>query len=164
MLDTSPLACLRRHSAKANSAFISASRWRLARGSDRDSNRRTFLKMTRNLAPTGKSFSQLEIRGAAERTPVVLLPASRKAITQSLRPQPTPGEEQEEVVLQGNLRALDLDKKWLELSVDGVTRHVSGLIEAVDDVIGPMVNHDVIVRARHGKKNRLMFVDIEQEE
>lgn len=126
--------------------------------------RRTFLKMTRNLAPTGKSFSQLEVRGAAEREPVVLVPASRKAITQSLRPQAAPGEEQQEVVLQGNLRAVDLDKKWLEVSVDGVTRHVSGLIEAVDDVIGPMVNHDVIVRARYGKKNKLMFVDIEQEE
>lgn len=126
--------------------------------------RLTFLKMARNLAPTGKSFSQMEIRGAADNNAVVLIPASRKAITQTLRPKTTSGQEQEETTLRGNLRAVDLDKKWLEISVDGVTRHISGLSEDVDDIIGPMVNHEVVVRARSARKNRLIFVDIEQEE
>jgi hypothetical protein len=126
--------------------------------------RQTFLKMTRNLAPTGKSFSEIEIKSAGERDAVILLPASRKIITETLRSQNASGEEQEDIVLRGNLRAVNLDKKWLGVSVDGITRHISGLAEAVDDIIGPMVNHDVIVRARQGKNNRLIFIDIEQDE
>lgn len=127
--------------------------------------RQTFLKMTRNLAPTGKSFSQMEIRGAGDRGPVVLSPVSRKTISETLRPPSSPTQPREaESILKGNLRAVDLDKDWLEISVDGVTRHVTGLSEAVDDLIGPMVNHDVSVRVKPGKGRQLLFVDIEQEE
>lgn len=127
--------------------------------------RQTFLKMTRNLSPTGKSFSQMEISGPGERAPVVLSPVTRKVISETLRPttaftQPSDSEQ----ILRGNLRAVDLDKDWLEISVDGVTRHVTGLSEAVDDLIGPMVNHDVMVRVRRGKGRQLLFLDIEQEE
>lgn len=127
--------------------------------------RQTFLKMTRNLAPTGKSFSQMEIRGAGERGPVVLSPVSRKAISETLRPPSSALEPREaESILRGNLRAVDLDKDWLEISVDGITRHVTGLSEAVDDLIGPMVNHNVTVRVKPGKGRQLLFLDIEQDE
>lgn len=128
--------------------------------------RQTFLKMTRNLAPTGKTFSELEVRGAAERAPVVLSPNSRKLIATTLRPPASidPQDGDEESTLRGNLRAVDLDKDFLELSVDGVTRHVTGLSEAVDDLIGPMVNHDVTVRVRKGRGRQLLFLDIEQDE
>ncbi|MEA3012442.1 MAG: hypothetical protein QOD42_987 [Sphingomonadales bacterium] len=127
--------------------------------------RQTFLKMTRNLSPTGKSFSEIEIRGAGERGPVVLSTVSRKVISETLRPAtpPThPGDAEQ--LLRGNLRAVDLDKDWLEISVDGVTRHVTGLSEAVDDLIGPMVNHDVTVQVRRGRGSQLLFIDIEQDE
>ncbi len=127
--------------------------------------RQTFLKMTRNLAPSGNSFSQMEIRGAGDSGPVILSPDSRKIISQTLRPQTSPSTtEGSETVLRGNLRALDLDKDWLEIAVDGGTRRVSGLSEAVDDLIGPMVNHDVIVRVRRGRGKQLLFVDIEQDD
>ena len=127
--------------------------------------RQTFLKMTRNLAPTGKSFSQMEIRGAGERGSVVLSPVSRKAISEMLRPPASDSQPREaESLLRGNLRAVDLDKDWLEIAVDGVTRHVTGLSEAVDDLIGPMVNHDVTVRVKPGKGRQLLFLDIEQDE
>lgn len=127
--------------------------------------RQTFLKMTRNLAPTGKSFSQMEIRGAGIRDTVVLSPVSRKVISDTLRgpTSPTPPAESEQL-LRGNLRAVDLDKDFLEISVDGVTRHVTGLSEAVDDLIGPMVNHDVTVRVKKGRGRQLLFLDIEQDE
>lgn len=39
--------------------------------------------------------------------------------------------------------------------------HVVGLQDAVDDVIGPMVNRSVIVRAVRVSQNKLNFVDIE---
>jgi hypothetical protein len=98
--------------------------------------RETFLKMTRNLAPTGKSFSQMEIRGAGDRKPIVLSPESRKVISEVLRPTNTfTADDVSEITLAGVLRALDLDKDWLEISVEGVHRRVTGVGEAVDDVI-----------------------------
>jgi hypothetical protein len=58
---------------------------------------------------------------------------------------------------------LDLDRDWLEISIgDGRHQKIAG--ETVDDVIGPMVNHDVIVRAVRGRRDILNFVDIEQQE
>ena len=41
---------------------------------------------------------------------------------------------------------------------------MTGLDDAVDDLIGPMVNHDVTVRVRRGKGRQLLFIDIEQDE
>jgi hypothetical protein len=65
---------------------------------------------------------------------------------------------------RGVLRALDLDKDWLEVVVEGDHQRVNGVGEVVDDLIGSMVNHNVSVRVRRGKGKALMFVDIEQEE
>lgn len=126
--------------------------------------RRTFLKMARNLAPTGKSFSKMEIRGATERDAVVLVPESRNAITQTLKDQATHEVQKSHLELRGNLRAVDLDKNWLDVSVDNQTVRVRDLVDTVDDIIGPMVNHDVIVRAIRNGKSKLTFLDIEQEE
>jgi hypothetical protein len=127
--------------------------------------RQTFLKMTRNLAPTGKTFSQMEIRGTGERSPIILSPASRKIISETLRQPKTgaPKSTKNEVCLDGVLRAVHLDRDWLEVTVNGVHLHVRGVGEAVDDVIGPMVNHEVHVRAeRRGRGFK--FIDIELDE
>jgi len=125
--------------------------------------RNTFLKLTRNLAPTGKNFSQVEVRAADESQGIALGPENRKAINRVLRPrspQPEPaGQAPEE--LHGVLRALNLEKDWLEVLIDDQTVHVDGLGEAVDDVIGPMVNRPVIVQARRTRAGRWQFVDIE---
>ncbi len=132
-----------------------------------DDYRKTFLKMARNLAPTGKVFDQMEIRGAADRKPIVLSSGTRKQISDTLR---VPAAEisteapQDETTLNGTLRALDLDQDWLEVTVDGTHRRVKGVGEAIDDIIGPMVNREVRVRVRRGKRAELLFVDIEREE
>jgi hypothetical protein len=58
---------------------------------------------------------------------------------------------------------VDLDKDFLDVVVDGQGMHIVDLAEAMDDVIGPLVNKTVkvqIVRAA----NRLRFRDIELEE
>lgn len=127
--------------------------------------RATFLKMTRNLAPTGKSFAQMEIRGPGDRKPVVLSSENRKTISETLRlpKSAADGGADDEAVLRGTLRALDLDKDWLEVSTNGHHQRVSGVGETIDDLIGPMVNHEVTVRVR--KKGRSwQFIDIELEE
>ena len=69
-----------------------------------------------------------------------------------------------EVNLRGILRAVNLDKDWIEVSVDGISHHVSGLAEALDDVIGPMVNRRVTVRARRESAQIYRFDDIELDE
>ena len=126
--------------------------------------RSTFLKLARNLAPTENSFGVVEVREARETSPVIRIPATRTTINSALRPKtPTGDEEPEGQELHGVLRALHLDKDWLELWMDGRLVRVNGLAEAVDDVIGPMVNRKVVVQVqRHGK--RFNFFDIEIEE
>jgi hypothetical protein len=126
--------------------------------------RSTFLKLARNLAPTEKSFGAVEVRESREISPVVLIPETRTTINSALRPKAAAdGELAENRELRGVLRALHLDKDWLELWVDGRLVRVNGLAEAVDDVIGPMVNRKVVVQVqRHGR--RLSFSDIEIDE
>jgi len=122
--------------------------------------------MTRNLAPTGKSFGEMEIKVIGDRQSVVLRPSSRKLISDTLR-RPASDSARDsaktEELLHGVLRALDLDNDWLEVSIDGKPVKVKGVGETVDDVIGPMVNHNVVVRAAR-KRGGLSFIDIEQEE
>lgn len=63
---------------------------------------------------------------------------------------------------RGVLRALDLDKDWLKVEVeDGTQVEVRQLSQAVDDVIGPMVNKKVTVRAIKTQRGELHFTDIE---
>jgi hypothetical protein len=129
--------------------------------------RNTFLRMTRNLAPTGKGFDQLQIRDAGAIQTVLLLPGSRKLISSTLRAQEASGSnEAGHETLRGNLRALHLDKDWLEVVVTGETEpiKVMGVRETVDDIIGPMVNHEVVVRVSRPKGKTRYFVDIELEE
>jgi hypothetical protein len=73
-------------------------------------------------------------------------------------------QEETTVELRGVLRALNLEKDWLEVLMDGQIVHVDGLNEAVDDVIGPMVNRPVIVQAKRKTKGGWQFQDIEPED
>ncbi len=125
--------------------------------------RNTFLKLTRNLAPTGKSFERIELRSSGETRPVALGVDDRTGISQQLRKKPDAADQAAEVVedLRGTLRALHLDKDWLDVVVDGNSLHVDGLQDAVDDVIGPMVNRAVVVRVVRVSPKKLKFVDIE---
>jgi hypothetical protein len=127
--------------------------------------RQTFLKMTRNLAPTGKKFSELEIRGTGDNAPVILSVISRKLISETLRAGKAnlPGEAGQREVIEGVLRAVDLDADWITVAVDGESKTVKGIGTNVDDVIGPMVNHEVVVHVLRNQ-NRLKFIDIERRE
>ncbi len=125
--------------------------------------RSTFLKLTRNLSPTGKTFDRIELRASGEVRPVALGVESRSNINQQLRKKSALSTKAEEIPeeLLGTLRAVHLDKDWIEIIVDGAVMHIDGLQDAVDDVIGPMVNRPVIVRAIRVLQNKFKFVDIE---
>lgn len=62
--------------------------------------------------------------------------------------------------IQGILRAVHLDEDWLDISVGDKKLHVVGLQEAVDDVIGPMINRAVVVTVVR-LKAKFKFIDIE---
>lgn len=123
--------------------------------------RSTFLKLTRNLAPTGKSFDAIELRGAGDARPVSLRVETRLNIRKALKiEQGEQGKEPETEELRGTLRAVHLDKDWLDVVVDGVPTHIVGLEEEIDDVIGPMVNKQVAVRVRRSG-GKFKYIDIE---
>lgn len=128
--------------------------------------RSTFLKLARSLAPTGKQFSQLEVRSAGDIQGIALRPENRKSINQVLRAKTAVADSATEthVELKGVLRGLHLEKDWLEVLVEGEVLHVDGLNEAIDDVIGPMVNRRVVVQTKKDNKGRLRFVDIERDD
>lgn len=125
--------------------------------------RNTFLKLTRNLSPTGKTFDRLELRTSGEVLPIALGVESRNNINQQLRKKSALPDNTEEIEeeLRGTLRAVHLDKDWIEIAVDGEAIHIDGLQNAVDDVIGPMVNRSVIVWVVRGAHNKFKFIDIE---
>jgi hypothetical protein len=132
-----------------------------------ESYRATFLKLTRNLAPTGKTFDQLEIRASDEGRPITFMPTTRRAIGEAVRKttrqRPDTAGLPEET-LRGVLRAVHLDDDWLEVTVGDQAVKVVGVGEAVDDLIGPMVNRPVILRAALDTRGRRLFRDIEREE
>lgn len=132
--------------------------------------RNTFLKLARNLAPTGQSFSELEIRSEIQPSmgPVIFAPTSRKVINESIKKQQKPSAESaegEQVRLEGVLRAVHLDQDWLEVTVTerGSENHIriSKAGEAIDDVVGPMINRRVTVDAVHLASGKHIFKDIQ---
>src|SRR5262249_24034913 len=124
--------------------------------------REAFINLSRNLAPTGKSFERLEVRDASTPAiePVSLEVSSRRdlnAALRKLRPAPSRALEEQVVQVRGVLRGLQLDKDWLEVNVteggQQVTKRIEGTTDVLDDIVGPMVNHRVVVTAvsRAGK-------------
>lgn len=133
----------------------------------------TFLKLARNLAPTGQGFSQLELKpvSAPDTRPIILLPGSREAINHTLKKQrtsPPDASAREEVQLRGVLRALHLDQDWLEITIDSSTGQKPIRIydagETVDDVVGPMMNRGVIIDASVTRDGRHLLRDIQAAE
>lgn len=133
--------------------------------------RECFLKQVRNLAPTGKTFNSLTIRSAETiDTPIVTFsPESRKVISESIRSRAAQREPKEPLSTEkivGVLRALHLDKDWLEVVIPdtGAPIRIYQAGDAIDDVIGPMVNHTVEVEVVVHPDGKRTFKDIQSEE
>ena len=126
--------------------------------------RETFLKLSRNLAPSGKAFDALEVRAADDSQSVKLDQEVRKRLGERIRGLGKANvDAARRQAYAGVLRAVHLDKDWLEVAVENRHVKVVGVGEQVDDVIGPLVNKRVLVHvASDGETHR--FVDIEPDE
>lgn len=146
----------------------------LARVVPNEEYRSAFLKLARNLAPTGKTFGQLSVGSAtAAAAPVIMLPAARTTMNDVLRkqaPKLLADEAPTTQRVRGILRGLSLDRDTLDVAVkkdDGTIEEVRiwDAGETLDDVVGPMVNRPVIVEAFRKKGGtRLHLRDIQPEE
>jgi hypothetical protein len=128
---------------------------------DREDYREAFVKLTRNLAPTGRSYERVRIYSYDNPKEVVLNTDARTYANEYIASTVSELASQERGSIIGVLRALDLDRDWIEVEVEGRHQRVNGLEEAMDDIIGPLVNRQVKVTfLRSGR--RLRYVDIEE--
>ena len=133
--------------------------------------RRTFLRMTRNLAPTGRTFDRLDIRDAGEtQSHAISLAAPIRSEINAKLSQERDEEPQKDTrrePVRGVLRALDLDQQWIvvtDLQNPDTHTRIQRTPEALDDMIGPMVNQQVIIETRVDEKGRHYFLDIQLDE
>ena len=127
--------------------------------------RNTFLKLTRNLTPDGKTCNRLDIHSPGDSRPITLDLAVRhnlrRVIRQAKQGQGTSALQHEP--LHGVLRAIHLDHDWLEMTDEnGASVRVYAVGQEVDDVIGPLVNKAVVVYVTT-VAGRHRFLDIEPE-
>lgn len=126
--------------------------------------RNAFRKLIRNLTPPASSNESITISSKEQPEGLVVLNRETRPTldltikADSPQADASAGESVQEFV--GVLRALDLDDDWLKVDVDGKEVKVIGLAQALDDVIGPMVNKSVSVKTIKPKRGSLKFVDI----
>lgn len=128
--------------------------------------RKAFLQLTRNIAPAGKRLKEVGIyrRRHDQIQSVYLTDAVAPKIREAL-PRKKEDEQKPRVELTGILRALHLDRNWLVLiEKDGKPVKCDTVHDMLDDVVGPMVNREVIVsgpmRMRSGLE-KLLVEEIE---
>ena len=125
--------------------------------------RRTFLRFARDLSPTGKHHKRLEIRSDGAEGSIRLDDDTRFFLNDSIQALSANQIEMnlvdEQVV--GTLRGVDLERDWLEVVVDSERVRVREVGEAVDDLIGPLVNRSVVVTVARDSTGTLFYRDIE---
>lgn len=131
--------------------------------------RSAMLKLVRNLTPADPGLRELEVSrrdtSEGQMDSVLLGPGSADRVREVIHFDRPPDEEPSSVVrIAGVLRALHLDRRWLELVRDnGKVVRCKTPADALDDVLGPMVNRSVVVNARQrpSSSGTLELLDIE---
>ncbi len=131
---------------------------------DDPSYRKTFLELARDLSPTGRRHTSVEIDSESLDHRVTLNPDTRAFLTDTLRAYAMPENSDDTQEITGILRGVQLDNDWLDVVVDGTGTKVYGVRESVDDLIGPMMNRPVIVTVTRSDSASPRFVDIELDE
>lgn len=128
--------------------------------------RRALLQLTRNIAPGGKRVKEFGIyRQKHNALQSVYLTDALPPKIRDVLPKRPKSTAEREMTFQGVLRALHLDRNWLQLTLEDGTHITCDTVpEMLDDVVGPMVNRKVSVtgpmRQKRGK-DRLLVSEIE---
>ncbi|MBT8246376.1 MAG: hypothetical protein KJN73_01040, partial [Acidimicrobiia bacterium] len=128
--------------------------------------RKALLELTRSVSPSGKRVAEIGLyRRKDKAVESVYLTAGLTQKARESLPKRKKKEREPDKELRGVLRALHLDENWLELTVRNEHIKCDTLPDMLDDVVGPMVNHEVLVRgperSRRGGVRRLLVEDIE---
>jgi hypothetical protein len=128
--------------------------------------RKALLQLTRSVAPTGKRLKEIGIyRRVDDRLQSVHLTDALPSRIRDTLPHEEERVSEPRGAMRGVLRALHLDRNWLELSTTGGQRvRCDTVHDMLDDVVGPMVNREVVVSGRmrlHGVTRRLLVEEIE---
>ncbi len=103
-----------------------------------------FLRMVRNIAPTGKDISEIEVLHGYDYEPVLLRRSVRSPIDSVLRSTYQQTAKDRRLERIGVLRALHLDDGWIVLVNQGKEQRCRIERDKVlDDVVGPLVNKRV---------------------
>jgi hypothetical protein len=112
-----------------------------------------FLKMVRNIVPTGKRLAEIELVTKSGESASILTPQTRRVLERTIRQRRRATQVEPETTRHGVLRALHLDDGWLIL-VEGETERKCFIGQGMlDDVVGPLVNRHVVTtgQMRHGQ-------------
>ena len=124
--------------------------------------RHAILKLVRNMTPDGRRIREIEFTAHRDGgTETALLHAgARTRVADSLNADAPSGMSDE---ASGVLRAVHLDANWLEVvQQSGQPLHCRIEHEVLDDVVGPMINRQVIVRGRWTRRGtQFNLIDIE---
>lgn len=128
--------------------------------------RRALLELTRNVSPAGKRVGEIGLyRRKGESIEKIYLTAGLSQKAKESLPKRKKEETLPDMELRGVLRALHLDQNWLELTVEDKQIKCDTVPEMLDDVVGPMVNHEVVVhgpkRPRPGGVRRVLVEEID---
>ena len=123
-----------------------------------------FTKAVRNIAPSGKGLTEVQVSRSDTHASATLGHDSRVRLDRHIRNARRTGRTtpvaSEEVESQGTLRALHLNEGWLLIVDQEGQQKRFEIGQAIwDDVVGPLVNHRVRVIARK-KGSHTEAVDI----
>jgi hypothetical protein len=128
--------------------------------------RETILELTKSVIPTGRSIAEAGVTvrhfgESREGEDLVLRPELRAELSALIRmvTKPPSGNV---VTIEGTLRGLQLNSEWIIINEGEKERRILIASEALEDVIGPMVNHAVCVEAEElaGGSLRLVSIDL----
>jgi hypothetical protein len=125
--------------------------------------REIFYTLVRSIAPDGRRLSRIQASNLSDTKPstVTLTPHTKKLITDQLGVEKSHPSTEEEVVITNTLRALHLNKEWIELGSAGEEiRCYTGKDIVLEDVVEGLVNRPVRVTCFTGKGGRLVVRDI----
>lgn len=111
--------------------------------------RLVFLKLVRNLAPTGSAIDRIELRplgpvGAA----TVLTSQTARSISQTIIKASSQPKQPEQTV-EGFLRAIHLNENWIGVGPkEGALRKLQASHDLVEDTLSGLIDRPVVVRMR----------------